>query len=559
PSLIEMEESGALCKIAGRVVISNLYKGMGGAYPKLRYLTTTAKNIIETERFGKVWRTFAEERKDFGEKVINSLRGHWGRDPLSAHSVFENGHQRVLVRRMREMASRLNQEGREDTADLVTLLNNVIDSYHLFLTLNDGTFIPCSAWTWASYSFKGGKGLPTPLSLHVERDWSSREYLTEYYKAAGGDEEEIEEKIVKLMGEGREWVDLVPILLGSVEEAENIMPVQTTIPEHPPVRTLTRFGTGPMIEPIKEHSWESTCVLNAGAINLNGMVYLVYRAVGKDNISRLGLAISEDGLKIAERLEKPIFQPESKSEEKGCEDPRLTIIGERIYMVYTAYDGIVAQIAMTSIAIDDFLNYKWSAWRRHGLVFPGFVDKDGALFPEKFDGKFAILHRVDPHIWITFSSHLRCPWSRKEHKILAGSTSGMMWDGNKIGAGAQPIKTRYGWLLITHGVDDSHVYRLGVMVLDLADPKILLYRSPNPILEPRENFEVGEPGKCWVPNVVFTCGAILREGNKEILDAEDEVIVYYGAADTVIGVATAKVSELIPAEVRYRVTNGIVS
>ena len=557
PSLLKMEESGALCKIAGRVVISNLHKGMGGDYPKLRYLTTVCKNMVETERFGNVWRAFADERKDFGEKVIDSLRGHWGREPLSAHNIFENGHQRVMVERFREMVENLHKEGKDEYAELVALLNKVIDSYHLFLTMNDGTFIPCSAWTWASYSFKGGEGLPTPLSLHVERDWASYEYLTEYYRAVGGSVVEIEERIVRMMGEGREWEDLVPILLGSVDEADDIItvvPVQTAIPEHPPVNALSRFGKGPMLKPVKKHEWESKCVLNAGAIRLNGKVYLVYRAVGKDDISRLGLAVSKDGLKVTERLDEPIFAPERNSEVRGCEDPRLTLVNDRVYMVYTAYDGIVAQIAMASILVENFVNYNWSGWRRHGLVFPGFVDKDGALFPEKFDGKYAILHRVDPHIWITFSSHLRCPWSRKEHKILAGSTSGMMWDGDKIGAGAQPIKTKYGWLLVTHGVDTSHIYRLGVMLLDLANPKILLYRSPNPILEPKEIFEVGEK-ESWVPNVVFTCGAVAVDGNKEILDADDEVIVYYGAADTVVGVATARVSDLIPVEVRYRVEN----
>jgi len=546
PALVEMKESGALCKIAGRVVISNLHKGVGGEFPKLHYFTHVAKNIIEVERFGKVWQRFAEDKKDFGEKVINSLVGHWGRDPLSAHNIFENGHQRVLVERWREMTRRLYQEEGEGKAKLVALLNNVIDSYHLALTLPDGTFIPCSAWTWASYSFKGGRDVPTPLSLHVERDWSSWEFLTEYFKAAGGDEETIEEKIMELMEQGREWEDLSPILLGEVKEAREIVPERIVTPEQATAGTLTRFEGNPILEPIKEHPWESTCVLNPGAIKLNGRVYLIYRAVGEDSISRFGLAISEDGFKINERLEKPIFEPKGKSEEKGCEDPRLTLIGERIYMVYIAYDGLVAQIALASIAINDFLNYRWGAWRRHGLVFPGFTDKDGTLFPERFNGKFAMLHRVDPHIWITFSSHLRCPWSRKDHKILAGTTSGMMWDGDKIGAGAQPIKTKYGWLLITHGVDDTHVYRLGVMLLDLADPMTLLYRSPNPILEPRESHEVGEVGKCWVPNVVFSCGAVPREDNKEILDAEDEILVYYGASDTVISVATAKVADLIP-------------
>jgi len=554
PSLAEMRESGALSKIAGRVVISNMHKGMGGEFPKLRYFTHIAKSIIEIERFGKIWRSFAEEKKDFGEKVINSLEGHWGREPLSAHNIFENGHQRVLVKRLRKMARRFNKEAGEDKARLVDLLNNMIDSYHMAFVLPDGTFIPCSAWTWASYSFNGGKGLPPPLSQHVERDWASREFLTEYFKAGGGTEKAIEEKIIELMEEGREWEDLAPILLGEVKGAEGVVPEQIVTPEQQlPAGALSRFAANPIVEPVKEHPWESKSVFNPGVINIEGRIYLIYRALGEDNISRLGLAVSEDGFKFTQRLEEPIFEPKRKSEARGCEDPRLTLINGRLYMVYTAYDGLVAQIALASIGVDDFLNHRWETWRRHGLVFPGFTDKDGTLFPERFDGRFAMLHRVDPHIWLTFSPHLRCPWPRKEHKIVAGSATGMTWDGRKIGAGAQPIKTKYGWLLITHGNDHAHVYRLGVMLLDLGDPRVLLYRSPNPILEPTEKCEIGEPGTHCVPNVVFTCGAVPREGNKEILDDEDEVLVYYGAADSAVAVATAKVADLIPEE--FRIAN----
>jgi len=548
PSLMEMKESSALCKIAGKIVITNLHKGMGGEFPKLRYFTTIAKNIVEFERFGKLWHRFAEERKDLGEKVINSLRGHWGKDPLSAHNIFENGHQRVLVERVREMAQRITQEAGGDASRLrlAETLKDMADSYHLAQTLPDGTFIPCSAWTWASYSFNGGTGVPTPLSLHVERDWVSREFLTEYFKAVGGTEEAIEEKIVELMAEGREWEDLAKILLGGVEEAIEVVPEQIIAPEYPRAGALVRFAGNPVLEPIKEHPWESKYVLNPGAINLRNKIYLIYRAFGDDGISRFGLAVSEDGYKFTERLDKPIFEPKGKSEEKGCEDARLTLIGDRIYMVYTAYDGLVAQIALASISVNDFLNYRWGGWRRHGLVFPGFTDKDGTLFPEPFNEKFAMLHRVDPNIWITFSRHLRCPWPRGEHQILTGARSGMAWDGAKIGGGAQPIKTKYGWLLITHGVDHAHIYRLGAMLVDVADPTILLYRSPNPILEPTEKFEIGGTDKHWVPNVVFTCGAVPREDNEELFYSGNELLVYYGAADTAIGVANARISDLIP-------------
>jgi len=549
PSLIEMRESGAFSKITGRVAISNLHKGIGGEFPKLQYFTHIAKNIIEMERFGKIWQEFAEERKEFGNKVVDSLEGHWGRDPLSAHNIFENGHHRVLVQRLREIAASLHNEGRADKAKLVDLLNIMIDSYHLAFILPDGVFIPCSAWTWASYSYRGGKGLPTPLSLHVERDWSSNEFLTRYYQATGGTEEEIEQKVFELIEQGRESEDLSPILLGEVREAQGVISRQIYTQEYTPAGMLNRFDGNPVLEPIQEHPWESKYVLNPGAIKLNGKVYLIYRAFGEDSISRLGMAVSKDGFDFSERLEEPVFVPRGVREEKGCEDPRLTRIGDRIYMVYTAYSGLIAQIALASIGIGDFLNYNWGAWRRHGLVFPTVTNKDAALFPVQFNGKFALLHRVDPHIWITFSPHLRCPWPRKEHHILAGSSSGMAWDGRKIGAGTQPIWTEYGWLMVTHGVDYAHVYRLGSMLLALDDPSKVIYRSPNFVLEPEARCETGETDACWVPNVVFTCGGVPVE-EKEILGAGDEILIYYGASDTVICVATAKIGELIPEEYR---------
>ena len=554
PSLVEMRDSSVLDKLTSRIVVSNLHKGMGGEFPKLRHFMTVAKNVVEAERLGKIWQRFAAQRKDFGRRIINSLEGHWGREPLSAHNIFEDGNQRILVQRLRQMANTIWNEadGEESKRQLAAKLAAVADSYHLALALPDGHFVTCSAWSWASYSFKGGRASPTPLSVHVERDWASREFLIEYFKAIGGTEEDVEEKIIELMGQGREWEDLAPILLGTKEEVEKVVlrkPVATA-PKPSPAGTLPRFSGNPVLEPIKAHPWESKYVLNAGAIKLKGRFYLVYRAFGEDEISRLGLAISEDGFHFTQRLDKPIFEPKGKSDRKGCEDPRLTLIGERIYMTYTVFDGMVAQIALASIRVEDFLNHRWVAWRRHGLAFPRCTDKDGALFPEQFDGKFAMLHRVDPHIWITFSSHLRCPWSRKEHAILAGSTSGMMWDGHKIGAGAQPIKTEYGWLLITHGVDYDRVYRLGVMLLDLADPSRLIYRSPNPVLEPIEEWELGKDKASWKSNVVFTCGAVPRKDDREMIDAQDELIVYYGAADSVICAATPGIGDLIPKEFR---------
>lgn len=552
PSLVEMKEASALDKLSGRIVVSNLHKGMGGEFTKLRYLTTISKSIVEAERFGHVWQRFAEERKEFGRKVIKSLEGHWGRVPLSAHSIFEDGNQRLLVERLKEMAQRIAAQADGDKARLRLAhdLRDVTNSYHLAITLPDGGFVPCSAWTWASYSFKGGRETPTPLSLHVERDWTSRDFLVGYFKAAGGTEEEVEDRITELMGQGRESEDLANILLGGHEWDEGLTVAErVTVPEQPSAGELTRFAGNPVLEPIGEHEWESKYVLNAGAIRLDGKIYIVYRAFGDDEISRCGLAISKDGFAIEERLDEPIFGPENDSEEKGCEDTRLTLIGDRIYMLYTAYSGYVAQVALAAIAVGDFIDRRWDRWERHGLAFPGFPDKDATLFPELFDGKYALLHRVEPNMWISFASEVHCPWPKTDHYILSGARPGMSWDGEKIGAGAQPIKTKYGWLLICHGVDYAAVYRLGVMLADLANPARLIYRSPNFILEPRLVHEVGEKGKSWVDNVVFTCGALPAE-DKEVLGEDDEILVYYGAADTVLCVATARVGDLLPKEIR---------
>ncbi len=555
PSLVEMKDSSALDKLTSRIIVSNLHKGMGGEFPKLRYLTTIGKSIVEAERFGQIWKRFATSRKDFGRKIVDSIEGHWGREPLSAHNIFEDGNQRVLLERVQQMVMNIDKaetNGDRGRVARYEHLRDLAECYHLAMALSDGKFVTCSAWSWASYSFKGGRKTPPPLSLHVERDWSSREFLIEYYKAVGGTEEEVEETIIELIEQGRESENLAPVLLGTEKGADEVIPRETIITgaEQPPAGNLIRFEGNPVLEPIKEHPWESKYVLNSGMIYLEDKFYMVYRAFGDDKISRLGLAVSNDGFKFNERLDDPIFEPDHPSEIMGCEDPRLTLIDNRIYMAYTAYDGLVAQIALASISIKDFQEHPREGWRRHGLVFPGFDDKDAAMFPEKFDGKFAMLHRVDPHMWITFSSHLRCPWPRREHKIVAGTTTGMMWDGRKIGAGAQPIKTKFGWLLITHGVDYAHVYRLGIMLFDLHDPSKLIYRSPNFVLEPEAKWELGTDDSSWVPNVVFTCGALPQINHINPLDAEDTILIYYGASDTVMAIATAKVADMIPEEFR---------
>jgi predicted GH43/DUF377 family glycosyl hydrolase len=542
------KEPSTLSKLAGRLVVGTLRRGAGGEFPKLRYFLTIVKNIVEGERFGEIWEHFARERKEFGTRVINSLKGHWGGDPLSAHNIFESKIQRILVERVRKMNRDLETKEEPSLSRLTQSLSHIMDCYHLALCLPEGKFIPCSAWTWASYSFKGGKGVPTPLSLHVERDWASREFLVEMVTALGGSEKNMDNRITELMGQGRESENLARLILPGWQTVQQVIPEQLPRPAEPEAGKLIRFAGNPMLKAIAEHPWESKYVFNPGAIMLKGKIYILYRACGENEVSRIGLALSSDGLHIEERLVSPVFEPEGEWETRGCEDPRLILIGERIYMLYTAYNRITAQIALASITLEDFLNRRWNKWRRHGLAFPGLDDKDATLFPQAFNGRYVMYHRIEPSIWISYSESLDCPWSREDHRILMGPGAGMAWDGFKIGGGSQPIRTKYGWLLIYHAVDRSFIYRLGVLLVALDDPGQLLYRSPNPVLEPEEGYELGEEGR-YVPNVVFSCGAVPRV-DKEMLDDDDEVLVYYGAADTVACVAIAKVSDLIPEEIR---------
>ncbi len=286
---------------------------------------------------------------------------------------------------------------------------------------------------------------------------------------------------------------------------------------------LRRFEGNPIIAPRKENRWESDSVFNAGAVYARGSVHLLYRAMGPDNISALGYASSRDGFHIDARPNTPSLAPEpgNKFETFGCEDPRITQIGDQFYLLYTAYSQIGVRVSLASTR--DFKEYK-----RYGVVLPDVDDKDAALFPEKIRGKYVMVHRIEPDMWIAYSDNLT-KW--EGHKIIMKTRKGK-WDNWKIGAGAQPIKTEKGWLMFYHGVDESKVYRIGAALLDLKDPATVLMRYDKPILEPEKNYEL----RGRVPNVVFTCGAI---------EKDDVYYVYYGGADTVICVATIEKDMLL--------------
>ncbi|MDI6839725.1 MAG: glycosidase [bacterium] len=300
---------------------------------------------------------------------------------------------------------------------------------------------------------------------------------------------------------------------------------------------LIRYEGNPILKPISEHPWESRMVYNCAAVHEGGKVHLVYRARGVDGgTSRFGYASSKDGFHIDERLAEPIFcgDPASDFECFGCEDPRLTKIGDRFYMCYTAY-GLVPgisrrvgaiQIGITSISVNDFINHRWN-WGERIYPFPRVDNKDACIFPEKIGGKWVMYHRIPPHIWVAYSDDLK-EWDGL--KIVMSPRGD--WEYFKLGAGCPPIKTDKGWLFIYHAVSRDFHYRLGLALVDIKNPEKIIKRCKEPLLEPKEPYE--KYGN--VSNVIFTCGAVVIDGT---------LFLYYGGADTVICVATAKVSDLL--------------
>jgi predicted GH43/DUF377 family glycosyl hydrolase len=283
--------------------------------------------------------------------------------------------------------------------------------------------------------------------------------------------------------------------------------------------------------------YPANSVFNAGATRLaNGETLLLARVEDRRGVSHLSVARSADGITDWRIDPQPSMlpQPDNCPEEIwGIEDPRIVWLEEvqRYAITYTAYSrlGPLVALALT----EDFKTFE-----RRGPIMPP-EDKDAAFFPRKFDGRWALIHRPVPnvpgakaHMWLSFSPDLK-HWG--DHMVLLEARDGAYWDAGKIGLSPPPIETPEGWLIIYHGVRHTPagaLYRLGLALLDLDDPRRVLRRGEEWVFRPEEPYEmVGD-----VADVVFPCGTILNG---------DELRVYYGAADTSIALATAKLSDLL--------------
>jgi predicted GH43/DUF377 family glycosyl hydrolase len=262
--------------------------------------------------------------------------------------------------------------------------------------------------------------------------------------------------------------------------------------------------------------------------------------MGKDDTSVLGYASSKDGFTIDERLDEPVYIPREGFEQKvrpgnsGCEDPRLTQIGDKIYMCYTAFNAHdPTRVAFTSIHASDFYNKKWNFEKPILITPPGINDKNACIFPEKLNNAYLFFHRIDPCIWIDYVKDLQFRgnhWLSGEIFLEPRTDS---WDSEKVGISAPPIRTKDGWLLIYHGVSKAdRNYRLGALLLHPDHPNHILSRLDEPILEPELDYEMTGVRS----GTVFSNGIIVKD---------NKLFVYYGGADQVLSVATCDLDKLV--------------
>ena len=279
--------------------------------------------------------------------------------------------------------------------------------------------------------------------------------------------------------------------------------------------------------------YPANAVFNPGAVEVNGQTLLLVRVEDMRGFSHLTAARSKDGKTGWEIDPQPTLLPDLsyREEQWALEDPRIVWLEEEAQyaVTYVSFSegGPLVSLATTT----DFREFT-----RYGAMVPP-EDKDACLLPRRFGGRYALIHRPiirgEAHIWMSFSPDLK-HWG--DHRVLLHARAGW-WDARRVGLGTQPIETAEGWLILYHGVRSSAagaIYRVGLALLDLEQPWKVIRRSDEWVLGPKEPYErLGD-----VPDVVFPTGAVLDRGANEFR-------LYYGAADSSVGLAIADPEELL--------------
>jgi beta-1,2-mannobiose phosphorylase / 1,2-beta-oligomannan phosphorylase len=326
--------------------------------------------------------------------------------------------------------------------------------------------------------------------------------------------------------------------------------------------------------------FENEGVLNPAAIREGDSIHLFYRAVQKGNHSSIGYCRLDGPMTVAERMDEPILVPESEYESQGVEDPRIVKIDDLFYLTYTGYDGTNARGALATskdlkhfekrgiivppITYAEFVflaesagkvnekyyrNQKFYSLRADPDKKMMLWDKNVIFFPRRIDGKLVFLHRIRPGIQIVAVKSIKeltkefwkdYFFDLQDHIVLDPLHQ---HESSYIGGGCPPIETKYGWLLIYHGVEETekgYVYSACAALLDLNNPAKEISRLPYALFSPQYDWELnGE-----VNNVVFPTGTSLFGGT---------LFIYYGAADTLIACASVNLSELVAELLTYTV------
>ncbi len=308
---------------------------------------------------------------------------------------------------------------------------------------------------------------------------------------------------------------------------------------------VNAIWTDPKLQVITVH--------NAGITAYNDEVIMLFRSHLRNGISILGIARSKNGLDTWRIDKKPAMLPCNKhddfadgvdkealieNEQGGVEDPRISKIGDTYYITYSAYHASIAHRVRVSLATTtDFKSFK-----RHGPLLKTDM-RNVVLFPEKIDDLYYGMFRpndssqdhtggIYKQIRLGHTEHIESGnWTISEHPVIM-QNDGPSSFSDKIGPGATPIKTKYGWINIFHGVRstmDGNPYVLGVALHDLQSPENVKV-SNIPILFPsKADCIVTTNSYVHVPNVVFCCGAIRKDNG--------DIFIYYGGNDTVMNVA----------------------
>ena len=311
------------------------------------------------------------------------------------------------------------------------------------------------------------------------------------------------------------------------------------------IAPLERLSTNPLIHPSQIRFARASGSFNPGVSvdRATGRVVLLVRVFEEDvRRSCLVLAISSDGRRIDEIVDRPALAREAPYEEWGVEDARITYLAdERRYAItYTGYSAAGPRVCL--ITTDDLLAP--GRYERHGPRLPG-DNKNCVIFPRKVDGQYVILHRPMPRIVCTRVDSLEAEWPEQGTEVL-GPQPGT-WRSSRVGAGAPPISTPLGWLLPFHGattIEEGNVYGMGWCVLDSRNPETVLYVSNTPALAPEAAYEIDAGPLPQVDMANFRTGVrvVFPQG---LIERDDDFLVYYGAADVSVAAARVRSRDLL--------------